>query len=757
MSQPDLLLNRKVYLFILLLSSLLIHQTHSLTPCSYYEITYSINSIVYNPSSPSRHTFYSTIQLNNSQSIPDPGPHIDSFEIYFNSFNTISRLALDDNVLTIGRTVHITDPIDLSVKRFSMYTWEVLVFSVSNQSSGLYTCSIGGCNASESIPIEYIPRILVGMFNLEIPASTDDLKIKCPIEKSLYDLRICNKRGIANCVPNIPMVTRETLDSELYFAPPLSMEGIVEDSNEDLRCIIILLSGRHYFDSQYLISVNRESISGRIETMLSGQSMVLTQYCDDFKQSIPRHFNNLKIFFYKDGQLVGSQLQNLNTGNTGLYTCTVEHEYFRVSMVVLNLTVTTLPILIHSTLQLTTNTPTPNTPFCYVFSYPLCHYYITIPIFGSILLIVIVCICCCISCCCCKRFCCSDRSQEFSVREISSPLTQSERSLPKQAFTPTPGLSPLKVSPFSYHKMEPETHFNGDFTESVLKEVPIFRPHKNQTLLTEMPHYQIPTRTSVLYRDVSLSMPEIDNLNPAEAHYKDTPRHHSVLTHFNMSSTQPPSQSVSIDNLVTNPLSSPTNMSPPPIVPRRNSNVGSDAHRSYGLLPSPTPKKFIENPIFSPPKVPPRPPRLPYLRDPPAYIQPTVQPESFLQAPSSPYLLLHSPQEYHDQYSPKPKPVIIIPKPQIPVVRTDQPNLENYLPTIYLSSDSPTSGTFHHRNLSIPSQEYPIRESPIIHHVVTSPPSAPPTPVPSSTTININIINQESRDKLPPDHFVDFL
>ena len=718
---------------ILFLLSIL--NTNSLLPCTSYAVTCTMDYLDYDPLNPSSTTFFCSISLNNSQSIGSAGELIESFDIIFDNYGNSTFLQFDNNALTINGIAFVTEPINLTVKRIRLDEWEIYIRSVSTQSSGDYTCSISGCLSKNRITIEYIPRVFESTFLLTLPTNSLNLTIKCPIEKTLYYLYICNTNS-SYCVNNIPRVTYLTPDDELYYPPPLVNGKLTENTHEMILCQILPVSGYFFRKSEYIISVSEEQFYNNSLTAEVGSSLNLTKYCQNFAETFTK---DITISFSNvNNKTVSPQIANLSVKDNGYYYCTVQHEYFKVSMYILNLSVypieietpqstyfptnysnfTPVTLKITSTISITQPSSITIKPIAYLdlFEFPNYLYYLVFPGGGFAIVVLTFCICCCcfsISCICYRKYC-SERSRKFSAHEISSPIVPFKEGFTLQSF----GAQDNLPEQFRYHQLS--TPFNGGFEESVFNEIPIFRPHKNQTLRTQ-PHTRDQlARQRAMYRQRSYSLPDIDKPEPNVRH---TPKHSSAVPTYDISSTQPPSQSVSIDNLIRDHQHQTSHLAPPPIYHRQRSQSAEDMHYSYGILPSPT---FIQQP-------------------PVVYVQaPTIPP---------PYIATHT--------------LSLVQPPNLtPVLHHQHPIIPNFQPpnlVIYPAQPSRMPDPFNPQVVapvvpsqlqyfpSITSHQHVPSISTIEQHTNTS------QVTPTNTTININIFNRDSLENLPPDHYIDFL
>ena len=724
MKQP-VHLNRPIKPFLCLFSLFLTFLNTSSLPCASYAVTCTMDYLDYDPLNPSSTTFFCSITLSNSQSIGAASELIDSFAFIFDNHETSSPLQLDNNALTIGIIASVAEPIDLSVKRVLSDKWEIYIGVVYVQSSGIYTCSIAGCHSTNKITVEYIPRIFQPTFLLTIPANSLKLKIKCPIEKTLYYLYICNVNN-SNCVNNIPRVSYSTPNEELYFAPPLINGGLVEQTQQIILCQILPVSGYFFRKSEIKISVLEEKLYYQNLTTEVGTSIDLTLFCQEFADIFTEY--STIIFSNVNNNTLLPQIQINSIDYNGYYYCTIQHEYFRVSMLILNLSVIpieieTTPPMYTSISQETTTTTTTTTqsltikPVTYIdlFEYPNYIYYLAFPggLFTIIVLFLSLCCCCfCVSCICYRKYC-SGRSRKFSAREISSPIPE--------GFALQPHEYP---EPYNYHQLRHNTPFNGGFEESVFNEIPILRPHKNQTLRTQPHTGDQLARQRAMYRQRSHSLPDID-ITPV-SNSRATPKHSSVGPTFDISSTQPPSQSVSIDNIILEHSHRSAHLAPPPIHTRQRSQSAEEVVQySYGILPSPTFHPITYVPV----------PAIP-----------------------SPYIATHSiafvqPANLTPVLSPPHSIVPNVPPPSPIVFHTQQLPIQQIIP-LMTSPTQPRPPAIY----PVTSHQYLPSISNTEQHINTPTMPTPETQMtPTNTTININIINRESLANLPPDHYVDFL
>ena len=761
MKQPDHFHTQIRSLLCILSFSLFILSTNSLLPCTSYAVTSTMEYIDYDPLNPSSTTFYCAISLSNSQSIGAAAELIDSFDIIFDNFNNSTTLQFDNNALTIDQIASVTEPINLSVKRISLDEWEIYIGSVSTQSSGEYTCSISSCLSTNKITIEYIPRVFESTFLLTLPVNSLNLSIKCPIEKTLYYLYICNTNN-SICVINIPRVTYLTPDAELYYPPPLITGELMENTQEIIICQIVPVSGYFFRKSEYTISVIEEQLFYENLTIEVGSSLNLTQYCQNFAENITPQSNISTISFSNaDNQTVLSQILTLSVNDNGYYYCTVQQDYFKVSMFILNLSVTpieiettqlTFPSVNYSNATLvileTSSTQTITQPtfltikpitYLDLFEFPNYLYYLVFPGGGIAIILLIFCLCCCcfcITCICCRKYC-SERSRKFSADEISSPIAPAREGIPLQSF----GTRPESPGQFSYQKLTHHPPFNIGFEESVFNEIPILRLHKNQTLRTQ-PHTRDQlARQRAMYRQRSYSLPDFDE--SPERLVRPAPKHISAVPTYDISSTHPPSQSVSIDNLMPEHQYQTSHLAPPPIHGRQRSQSAEDGiHYSYGILPSPT---LIHNPIYPPQDIQPHiVAYVPVPSIPPPYI--ATHSIAFVQPPNVTPVLHHQHTIIPNLSPPSP----VYPAQPFPSQLSHQVVVPIMTPQIQptpITTYSPLVATSHQHVPSIPTVETNTHTRNLSEISVT----------PTSTTININIINRGSLENLPPDHYIDFL
>ena len=716
MGRPNLLPVRlsPLIIFSVILTS--IPQAFSILQCSSYAITISTQYIDYDPFNPSSTTVSCIITLSNSRSIGAAAVLIDSFDIFFENFKSGYSLSIGSDALEFDKTVQVTEPVSLFVTRIVPDTWDIYVETVHPRSSGEYTCNIGGCNSTSSIKIQYVPRILEPTFFLSLPPNSIDLYIKCPIQKTQYFLFICNA-NVTNCVPNTPQVSYDTPDSELFFAPPLTTTNLVGNTQENIQCLIVPVSSSFYRESNYVISTTQQPLGYTNISKDTGEDLNLSEYCQTFIQSINILIDRTQISFSDSNfQTIPKLINSLTAANTGLYYCHVQHEYFRVSMLIVDLIVqpppTASPLV--TSASTTTHTPqttttstevTPTTTIPYILQFPHYLYYLVTPGCGVIILILLVClgICFCVICCVCCRKCCQGRSRKFSIDEISPPIpSRRDNSLSNQ-YVHLPELIELPFPTHNgYNFQNISQPFEGGFEESVLSEIPMLRPHKDQTLLTEE-QAKVPKRS----RPLSSSMPDIEKT--PEKSRKQTPKHSSVNSPYDISSTQPPSQSVSTANFIPEPCNHGNQFLKPPVRhPRQRSKSAEAPQRSYGVLPSPSLPHPSPHPLRQACTV--------------TYIPVANVSQPYM--PTQPVALIQSQLPYRGSYT---------------------PNVQPQSPVFFPGDFTPSPLPSHRRTSSIPNQQLAVA-------------SVSNTPVtqtqPNNTTININIINQES---LPPGHFVDFL
>ncbi|KAI6650393.1 hypothetical protein LOD99_5830 [Oopsacas minuta] len=703
--------------------------------------------IDYDPLNPSSRTIFCTISLRNLQSIGAAGELIDSFDIIFDNIEHSYSLPFDDTALEIDKIVTVTQPISLDVKRIDFDRWEIYVESVYPQSSGEYTCNIGGCNTTRNIVIEYIPKVLDAIFSITLPPNSIDLNIKCPIEKSRYYLCICNTNSV--CIENIPRVSFETPDIDLYFAPPLTTNGLVANTQEKFQCQIVPVSGSFFRESEYIISTTGTVFQHKNISKNVGESLSLAEYCQEFVLTIifppPSIFE--MVFYNSNDQSIFPMINKLTINNSGSFFCAIQHGYFRASMLILNLTVIqveitqTSPAIYPNTTVSSSQTPiktiaTPSIITNVLTAFPILEfpnylYFLVFPGSGVIMTILIICLCVC-GCGICYRKCCSGRSRKFSApHEISPPIPPRRENFRSQPYQPLPELMQIALpqrQEFAFQRRSIGSPFEGGFEESVLSEIPMLRPHKDQTLYTEVQAKQQANDAKSLYCQ-SVSMPVIE-VTP-ETVKAPTPKHNSTNTAYDISSTHPPSKSVSIDNLI--PVQQPmvSQLLQPPVAHTRERSHSADAsiQYSYGVLPSPAlssayapPQPLQTHPIAY----------LPVTNVSPSYI-PVHQPIAFVQTPSVSPTIQCFPEQFN--FSP-PSPVVYPAFSYGPQITQQQPATLSVPPSPFLQSTPST---------------------PIQAPLTPSNPCVDETPNTPATTININIISSKSLEKLPPGHFVDFL
>ena len=720
MKQPNPLsvrLSLQIIFSVILLTS--IPQATSTLQCSSYAITLSTQYIDYDPLNPSSTTVSCEITLSNSMSIGAAAELIDSFDIIFEDFESGYPLPIDNDVLEIDKTVQVAAPVSLTVTRIDSDTWDIYVESVYPQSSGQYTCNIGGCNSSSSIRIQFIPKILESTFSLALPPNSIDLYIKCPIQKTQYFLYICNA-NVTNCVANTPQVSYDTPDSELYFAPPLTTSSLVEDTQENIQCLIVPVSSSFYRESNFVIYTTQQPLGYTDISKETGEDLNLRNYYQTFTQSINIFIDATQISFSDSNfQTIPHLISFLTINNTGLYYCHVLHEYFKVSMLIVNLTVQPPPTIttitattaivtyVNSTDSAQTKTTTTNgvsSTIPYILQFPQYLYYLVIPCSGVIILLLLICllICFCVVCCVCCRRCYSGRSRKFPIHDISPPIPPHRDSSVSHQYVPLPLLELPLSTHTGYNYQNIFQPSEGGFEESVLNEIPMLYPHRDQTLFTEE---RAKAHKHVLSRQRSVSMPDFEKT--PERFRKITPKHSSVNTPYDISSTLPPSQSVSTDNIISEPCNPSNQLLRPPATHTRQRSRSVDARQhSYGILPSPS------------------------------LLHPLQQASAFAYIPIA---------NVSPQYIPT-QPVAVI-QSQLPYQGSFTPIMQPQNPVYYPGAVTPSTLPLHRRTPTYNQL-----------HTVASATDTPVTPTqPNNTTININIINQDMLDKLPPGHFVDFL
>ena len=726
MKLPNLLPGRltlQIILSVIFLTS--IPRAFSTLQCSSYAITLSTQYIDFDPLNPSSTTVSCKITLSNFLSIGAAAVLIDSFDIFFENFESGYSLPIGSNVLEIDNTVQVAEPLSLTVTRVVSDTWEIYVKTVYPQSSGQYTCNIGGCNSSSSIRIQYIPKILESTFSLTLPPNSIDLYIKCPIQKTQYFLYICNANVTYLCISKSSQVSFDTPDSELYSSPPLTTNSLVENTQENILCLVAV-SGSFFRESIYVISTTQQPLGHTNISKETGEDLNLRQHCQTFIQSINKLVDSTQITFSNSKfQTIPQLVSSLTIDDTGLYYCHIQHEYFKVSMLIVNLiveapptspTTTTIVVTTNSTTHTTTKTTTtikvaPTIP--YILQFPHYLYYLVIP--GCCVIVLLLSICllvcfCIVSCMCCKKYC-SGRSRKFSISEISPPILPRRDSSLSPQYMPLPEVMEFPHlthnSGFTFQTISQP--FEAGFEESVLSELPLLLPHRDQTLFTGQ---QSTAPKQGLPRQRSVSLPDFEKT--PERPRKLTPKHNSVNSPYDISSTQPPSKSVSTDNFIPEPCNHSNQFLKPPAPHSRHRSRSVDARQlSYGVLPSPSLPQASLHPLQAHTVT-----YIPVANVPPQYM------------PTQPVALIQHQLPYHGSFP---------------------SNLPPQNPVFYSGDYTPSPLPLHRRTPSIPNQQ---------QHTIAVP-SVTDTPVtstnPGNTTININIINKDSVEKLPPGHFVDFL